>query len=69
MAGGGVAGLRDRSRRPQANSGQTLEVIAAAVVALRHAHPCWGGGKIRRVLEWAGRDLAPAAPTIAGMSG
>jgi transposase InsO family protein len=34
------------------------------VLALRAEHPCWGGRKLRRVLERAGVSQVPAASTI-----
>jgi transposase InsO family protein len=62
-ASAGVAGLAERSRRPLSSPGQTPAELAAQVLAVRAAHPVWGGRKIRRVLQdegWA----APAASTI-----
>jgi transposase InsO family protein len=60
----GAVGLNDRSRRPQASPFQTSEALASAVLAVRAAHPCWGGRKIRRVLERNGVEAVPAASTI-----
>jgi transposase InsO family protein len=31
---------------------------------LRAEHPCWGGRKLRRLLEWAGLEPPPSASTI-----
>jgi transposase InsO family protein len=59
----GPAGLEERSRRPLRSPGQASGELAAAVLAVRAAHPRWGGRKIRRVLQDAG-VAAPAASTI-----
>jgi transposase InsO family protein len=59
----GRNGLSDRSRRPGASPSRTPAAIEAAVLAVRHDHPAWGGRKIRRVLEVDG-SAAPAASTI-----
>lgn len=59
----GPEGLMDRSRRPHASPGQTAEAMEAQVLAVREAHPAWGGRKIRRVLEREGL-MPPAASTI-----
>jgi transposase InsO family protein len=59
----GQAGLQDRSRRPVSSPSRTPEAIEAAVLAVRRAHPAWGGRKIRRVLQVDGQ-AAPAASTI-----
>jgi transposase InsO family protein len=60
---GGIAGLVDRSRRPAASPRRTGDVLEAAVLAVRAAHPAWGGRKIRRVLQNEGL-APPAASTI-----
>jgi transposase InsO family protein len=59
----GPAGLEERSRRPQTSPGQTPPELVARVLAVRAAHPTWGGRKIRRVLQDEGA-AAPAASTI-----
>jgi len=52
--------LRDRSRQPHAQPARSAPEIEAAVVALRQAHPAWGGRKIaRRLLD---RDSVTVAP-------
>src|SRR4029077_17884754 len=38
--------------------------IEARIVALRAEHPCWGGRKLRRLLEWEGVAPVPSASTI-----
>lgn len=42
--------LSDRSRSPLHSPAQTGQALQAAVLALRHAHPAWGGRKIAHVL-------------------
>ena len=54
----------DRSRRPRHSPGRTPAAMEAAVLAVRDAHPVWGGRKIRRVLERQGRSGVPSASTI-----
>ena len=61
----GTAGLADRSRRPHTSPIRTPPAIEAAVVALRDAHPAWGGRKLHHVL--ARQDVVqplPAPSTI-----
>ena len=62
--GQGVLGLQDRSRRPLTSPLRTDEDIEALVVAVRQAHPAWGGRKIRKVLENDGLTIPPSASTI-----
>lgn len=62
-AADGVEGLADRSRRPHGSPGQTSPAVEATVLAVRAAHPSWGGRKIRAYLQ--GRlEEAPAASTV-----
>ena len=49
-AQGGDAALADRSRRPQQSPGRTASQLEQDVIALRQAHPAWGGRKIARVM-------------------
>lgn len=60
----GAAGRAARSRRPHTSPQQTAAVVEAAVLAVRQAHPAWGGRKIRRVLQNQGQAEVPAASTI-----
>lgn len=60
----GEAGLADRCRRPHRSPGATQEALVAAVLAVRAAHPAWGGRKIRARLQAQGWTPAPAASTI-----
>jgi transposase InsO family protein len=56
-AAGGVAALRDRSRRPHQSPGHTPPAITARVCALRDLYG-WGGEKLRVVLAAEGVTLA-----------
>ncbi len=60
----GEAGLADRSRRPHASPGRTLAALEGKLVALRRAHPCWGGRKLRRRLLQLDEETVPSASTI-----
>ncbi|MGE4248031.1 MAG: IS481 family transposase [Parvibaculaceae bacterium] len=62
----GDAGLLERSRRPHVSPERSAPDIEAAAVAVRRAHPAWGGRKIARVLERQGLS-APAPSTITGI--
>ncbi len=59
-----LAGLTERRRRPVSSPGQTRDTVEAAVVALRDAHPTWGGRKLRARLLALGAGDVPAASTI-----
>ena len=61
---GGQAGLFERSRRPGSSPEQTPAWVEQQVLAVRTEHPCWGGRKIRRVLETEGLVAPPSASTI-----
>jgi transposase InsO family protein len=60
----GLAGLGDRSRRPQRSPARTAGAMEALVLCVRDAHPCWGGRKIRRRLQDLGHEDVPSASTI-----
>lgn len=60
----GEGGLWDRSRRPRRYRCQTPAEVEQAVLAVRDAHPAWGGRKIKRRLEDLGWMGVPAASTI-----
>jgi transposase InsO family protein len=62
----GEAGLPERSRRPHTSPERCSADIEAAALAVRSAHPAWGGRKISRVLARQGLD-APAPSTITGI--
>lgn len=59
----GRAGLGDASRRPLHSPARSPVAVEAAVLAIRDAHPAWGGRKIRARLQALGQ-AAPAASTI-----
>lgn len=54
----------DRSRRPHTSPGRTEATIAAVVIAVRTAHPTWGGRKIHHRLVQQGHADVPAPSTI-----
>lgn len=56
--------LTDRSRRPHHSPTRTPEHIATEVIALRQAHPAWGGRKIHHRLIALGQADVPAPSTI-----
>lgn len=64
---GGVAAVKDRSRRPGTSPRHTSAAVEAAVVALRTAHPTWGGRKLEARLEALGVAGVPAPSTITGI--
>ena len=59
----GEAGLSERSRRPASSPGRTCAELEAAVLAVRAAHPAWGGRKIAAVLQRRGL-AAPSPSTV-----
>jgi transposase InsO family protein len=61
--GEGLAGLKERSRRPHSSPGRTDAGLEAAVVAVRRENPAWGGRKIAASLRRQGM-AAPAPSTI-----
>lgn len=60
----GKAGLADRSRRPQRSPGRSAAAMESVVLAVRDAHPAWGGRKIRRRLQDLKHQAVPSASTI-----
>ena len=60
---GGVAALAERSRRPKSSPRQCAPAVAARVLEVRHAHPSWGGRKLRRRLADLGCQPVPSAST------
>lgn len=60
----GVAGLKERSRRPQCSPQRTVPAIEQAVLAERKAHPAWGGRKLRARLLTLGQPQVPSPSTI-----
>lgn len=63
-AAGDVQALHDRSRRPLSSPARSSDAVEQAVLALRRAHPAWGGRKIaRRLLDLGQAELAPSTVT------
>lgn len=62
VAAGGE--LADRSRAPKTSPRRTAEATAERVVALRLAHPTWGGRKLHHALRREGLADTPAPSTI-----
>jgi transposase InsO family protein len=60
----GKDGLTERSRRPARSPTQTPAAMDAAIVALRTAHPAWGGRKLGQRLLDLGHTAVPSASTI-----
>lgn len=60
----GQAGLADRSRRPQRSPARIGAAMEGLVLAVRDAHPAWGGRKIRRRLQDLRHQPVPSASTI-----
>jgi hypothetical protein len=54
----------NRSRRPRSSPGRTPAAVEAKVVALRSAHPRWGGRKLAHRLHDLGEPKVPAPSTI-----
>ncbi|MER8470328.1 IS481 family transposase [Mesorhizobium sp. M0701] len=62
----GEAGLVEQSRRPRSSPARSAPEVEAAALAVRMAHPAWGGRKIARVLAREGIGT-PAASTVTGI--
>ncbi len=60
----GDTGLEEHSRRPLGSPVRTELEIEQRVLDLRNQHPCWGGRKLRRLLQQAGLERVPSASTI-----
>lgn len=56
--------LTDRSRRPHTSPRRTPAALEAAILALRDAHPTWGGRKRAARLTALGQRAVPSASTI-----
>jgi transposase-like protein len=61
---GGDDALADRSRRPHSSPRRSDANIEAQIVALRAAHPRWGGRKLARRLRDQGVPDVPAPSTV-----
>ena len=62
--GGGLAGLVDRSSRPESCPHQMSAVVEARVIGLRRAHPAWGPSRIVWQLERDGIDSLPGRSSV-----
>lgn len=60
----GLDGLHDRARQPHHSPGQTPARMEQAVLAVRDAHPAWGGRKIHVRLRVLGHHVVPSPSTI-----
>ena len=60
----GRTALTDRSRRPAHSPTRTPPALEQAVLAVRAAHPVWGGRKIRAVLLARGHPTLPSPSTM-----
>ena len=60
----GFLGLEDRSRRPLSSPRRTGVALEQAVIALRAAHPAWGGRKLARRLGDLGWVDVPQPSTV-----
>jgi len=63
-AGSGIAGLVDRSSRPERCPHQMRPEVIAQVLALRRARPSWGPRTIRHQLQRAGVEPLPGRSSI-----
>jgi transposase InsO family protein len=61
---GGLAGLVDRSSRPESCPHQMSAVTEARVLGLRRAHPGWGPSRIVWQLERDGSDPVPGRSSV-----
>ncbi len=48
---GGVAGMEERSRRPQGHANELSEAVVCEIIRLKNAHLGWGPRKIRALYE------------------
>jgi transposase InsO family protein len=60
----GDAAFVERSRRPHGSPGKTPAAMECALVALRKAHPAWGGRKLARRLSEIGYTDVPSPSTV-----
>lgn len=61
FAAGGASALQPRSRRPLLSPMQSAPQLEQAVIAMRTAHPRWGGRKLSAALGKAG--IEPPTPS------
>lgn len=63
----GVAGLADRSRRPQRIQYRVAPATQQFLLAERRAHPAWGARKLRQRARVQGLTPVPACSTITSL--
>jgi transposase InsO family protein len=63
----GADAWADRSRRPRTSPARTPAAVEERAVALRSAHPTWGGRKIHGRLTQQGVAEVPAPSTVTGI--
>ncbi len=56
----GLAGIAERSRRPQRSPERTATAMEAQVVELRQRYPDWGARKLQVLLQQRGEDWRAA---------
>ena len=61
---GGLAGLANRSPRPDGCPHQMPPVVEARIVGIRREHPGWGPSRIRWQLERAGVEPLPGRSSV-----
>jgi transposase InsO family protein len=61
---GGLAGLADRSPKPDSCPHQMSVVVEARIVGLRREHPGWGPSRIRWELQRAGTEPLPGRSSV-----
>lgn len=61
---GGPEALQDESRRPHHSPSQTASEIEDRIVALRKAHPAWGGAKIHAYMKRKGEAVPKSPNTV-----
>ena len=61
---GGLAGLADRSSKPDSCPHQMAPEVEARIVGLRREHPGWGPARIRWQLERQGADPLPGRSSV-----
>lgn len=60
----GMAGLADRSCRPQSCPHQMAPEVEARILELRRAHPAWGPRRIRHTLTLEGVEPLPGRSSV-----
>ena len=60
----GMAGLPERSRRPQNSPLRSVQRGKLQCFSVRAEHPAWGGRKIARRLKDLGHEATPAPSTV-----